>query len=178
MNMKLLFFMPSTLYGEWMLRHSTIPSIPGNRVIVHIYPENQITLCYRFMKGPFVFHKSQTGNYDLTPSHEDDQQHDVDVCIHHTLETFLSAYGIGLQDMNIRTSEKTLDTTYKMHMTRVGMDDLYLRSRSNDGTCFHLVRSVRINEPSVDIPIMTFLITNIIGTLIGNIIHLLLFHSP
>lgn len=161
-----------------MLRHSTIPSVPGNRVVVHIYPDDQITLCYRFMKGPFVFHKSQTGTYRIKP-HSDKHDHaDVDVCFHHNVETFLSVYGIGLQDMNIRTSEKSIDTIYQMHMMRVGMDDLYLRSRTSDETCFHLVRSVRINEPSVDIPIMTFLITNLIATLIGNIIHLILFHTP
>lgn len=170
---------PSTitnLYGEWMLRHTTITDIPSNRVVVHIYPDEKLTICYRFTKGPFVFHKSKVGSYSVESLL--DNQSNVDITFKHAEEQFLSGYGIGLQEMNIRTLRKKIDSSYFMSMTIVGTNDMYLRSRTNDNVCFHLVRSVRINEPALDIPIATFIISQIIATLLGHVIHLILFHTP
>jgi hypothetical protein len=62
-------------------------------------------------------------------------------------------------------------------MTMPGMDDIYLQSIKRNDDCFHIVRSVRINEPSVDIPISTFLITQIVGTILGHVINQVLFHT-
>ena len=165
-----------SFYGEWTLWHSTVPDLPDNRVVVHIYPDNQLSLKYRFMKGPIVFHKSKLGSYRISPGEEDEKQK-VHVVFHHTEEFFLSMYGIGLQNFNIRTKKKTIRSHYLFSMTMAGNDDIYLQSIKRNDDCFHIVRSVRINEPSVDIPISTFLITQIVGTIVGHAINQLLFHT-
>jgi len=165
-------------YGEWTLWHSTVPALPDNRVVIHIYPDNHLTMKYRFMKGPFVFHKSKVGIYSISTNNDDnyEEKHNVDVLFHHTEEIFLSAYGIGLQNFNIKTDKKKVNTKFRFSMTMAGTDDIYLQSTKNDD-CFHIVRSVRINEPSVDIPISTFVITQIVGTIMGHVINEILFHS-
>lgn len=170
-------------YGEWMLWHSTVPDLPDNRVVVHIYPDNQIKMKYRFMKGPVVFHKSKMGTYKITHQHiqeqedEEEQRHKVDVLFHSTEEVFLSVYGIGLQNFNIKTKKKNTPSMYRFSMTFVGINDIYLQSIAHTDDCFHIVRSVRINEPSVDIPISTFIITQIIGSIMGHMINQVLFHT-
>ena len=61
-------------YGEWTLWHSTIPDLPDNRVVVHIYPDNQLSLSYRFMRGPVVYHKSKVGTYRIFQDDYDDDE--------------------------------------------------------------------------------------------------------
>lgn len=164
-------------YGEWTLWHSTTADLPDNRVVVHIYPDNQLTLNYRFTRGPMVCHKSKTGVYSILGLDKHQEKHRVDVSFHHKEELFLSVYGIGLQNFNIRTKKEEDFSRFSFVMTMDGTDDIYLQSTTHEDDCFHIVRSVRINEPSVDIPISTFLITQIIGTIIGHIINQVLFHS-
>lgn len=180
----LLFLTPvhsfPKFYGEWTLWHSTVPSLPDNRVVVHIYPDNHLTMKYRFTRGPFIFHKSKIGVYRILGEEEynyEDDKHKVDVLFHHTEEIFLSAYGIGLQNFNIKTKKKSVDSKFAFSMTLAGNDDIYLQSIMRNDDCFHIVRSVRINEPSIDIPISTFIITQIIGTILGHVINEVLFHS-
>lgn len=163
-------------YGEWMLWHSTVPNLPDNRVIIHIYPDNQLSLKYRFMKGPVVYHKSKTGTYKIFPE-EENEKRKVDVEFHHTEEVFLSMYGIGLQNFNIRTKKKKIQNHFSFSMTMAGIDDIYLQSIKRNDDCFHIVRSIRINEPSVDIPISTFLITQVVGTILGHVINQVFFHT-
>ena len=73
--------------------------------------------------------------------------------------------------------KKFVETNYEFAMTFVGVDDIYLQSTTRHDDCFHIVKSARINEPSVDIPISTFLITQIIGCILGHMINQVLFHT-
>lgn len=164
-------------YGEWVLRHSTVPDLPDNRVVVHIFPDNQLMMKYRFTRGPIVFHKSKIGTYRIFTQHDHVDKQLVDVSFHSSEEVFLSVYGIGLQNFNIKTNKKQTHTLYRFIMTFVEMDDIYLQSIAHSEDCFHIVRSLRINEPSVDIPLSTFLTTQIIGTVLGHMINEFLFHS-
>lgn len=165
-------------YGEWTLWHSTIPELPDNRVVFHIFPEDQLTMKYRFTKGPFVFHKTKIGTYRIMSKMGgyEEERHCVDVQFHRTEEYFLSVYGIGLQNLNIKTRKKENITRFRFIMSFAGNDDIYLQQQHNHD-CFHIVRSVRINEPSIDIPISTFIITQIIGNILGHIINEVLFHT-
>lgn len=167
-------------YGEWMLWHSTVRELPDNRVVIHIYPDDQVTLKYRFTRGPFVFHKSKQGHYSIRghDNNNDEGRHRVDVSFHRTEEVFLSAYGIGLQNLRLKTrDEHGVRKRYEFSMMFSGTDDIYLQSTTNTDDSFHIVKSARINEPSVDIPITTFIITQIIGTILGHVINELLFHT-
>lgn len=169
---------PKRFYGEWTLWHSTMPDLPDNRAVIHIYPENHLTFKYRFTRGPIVFHKTKKGVFRISNTDEfEDEKHQVDVSFYNTEEIFLSVYGIGLQNFNIKTKQKKTKMDYKFALTMVGTDDIYLRCVEPRNDCCHLVRSIRINEPSVDIPISTFLITQIVGTLLGHVINELVFHS-
>lgn len=164
-------------YGEWTLWHSTVPDLPDNRAVIHIYPDNQLSLSYRFTRGPIVYHKCKVGTYKIF--HDDVELEDkrkVDVMFHHTEEVFLSVYGIGLQNFNIKTKKKMENRHFCFSMTMTSTDDIYLQSIMRNDDCFHIVRSVRINEPSVDIPISTFLMTQIVGTILGHVINQVLFH--
>lgn len=164
-------------YGEWMLWHSTSRDLPDNRVVIHIYPDDQLSMKYRFMKGPIVFHKSKTGTFKIKEHHQDKERQLVQVSFHKTEEVFLSVYGIGLQNFNIKTKKKFVETNYEFAMNFVGVDDIYLQSTTHHDDCYHIVKSARINEPSVDIPISTFLITQIIGCILGHMINEFLFHT-
>lgn len=164
-------------YGEWTLWHSTVPDLPDNRVVIHIYPDNQLTMKYRFMRGPVVYNKSKVGMYKISSVDNEYEKRSVEVLFHHTEEIFLSVYGIGLQNFNIKTKKKRETKRFSFAMTMAGTDDIYLQSIKRNDDCFHIVRSVRINEPSVDIPISTFLITQIVGTILGHVINQVLFHT-
>lgn len=169
---------PKRFYGEWTLWHSTMPDLPDNRAVVHIYPENHLTFKYRFTRGPIVFHKTKKGLFRISNTDEfEEEKHQVDVSFYDSEEYFLSVYGIGLQNFNIKTQKKDTKTDYKFALTMVGTDDIYLRCVDPQDDCFHLVRSIRINEPSVDIPLSTFLITQIVGTLLGHVMNEWFFHS-
>lgn len=175
-------FIPTPrLYGEWMLWHSTLPNIPTNRAVIHIYPDNHVLLSYRFNKGPFVFHSRKSGIYNVIDMDNNDQVK-LNIDFVRTEEHFLSAYGIGVENMNIKTKDILFLKRYTLCMTLVGMDDIYLRTCNSERTnkndnCFHLVRSVRVNEPSIDIPFSSFVFTQIIATIIGHAINILLFHT-
>lgn len=178
-SFKLAF--PAKFYGEWLLRHTTLSVLPVNRVVINIYPDNHLTLEYRFLRGPFVFHKSCIGSYCVSCIDDDNcdienTQVNVKVSFHHTEEKFLSAYGIGLQNLNILTAKRASNHLYDLSTTVVGMDDIYLYSKTSIDM-FHLVRSVRLTEPSIDIPITSFVISQVIATILGHLIHLFIFHS-
>lgn len=161
------------LYGEWIVWHSTNQEFL-NREVVHIYPNNKLVISYRYKKGPFLYHREKQGRYDIKIQDKESLTTTIDININGCKETLLSIYGVGIQDIlgHLKTREIKYDLIMMdMNIHCVGPDDLYLSSKNNQENDYHLIRSVRINEPKIDIPISTFIFTQIIGTIISQILH-------
>lgn len=60
-----------------------------------------------------------------------------------------------------------------MELYIIGHDDLFLTTRSYS---FHLVRSVRANELSINVPFSTLVATQISGMCIAHVIHQIMNH--
>jgi hypothetical protein len=165
------------LYGEWIVWHSTNGNFL-NREVVHIYPNNQLMISYRYKKGPFLYHREKHGEYRIEKKRKSYTK--IYLQIHQCQETLLSIYGVGIQDMldPMKTKNTHPYKTFKMNINMycVGPDDLYLFSTHREMNHYHLVRSVRINEPKIDIPISTFLFTQLISIVISQVLHFFL-HS-
>jgi hypothetical protein len=159
------------IYGEWIVWHSTQTHEFMNREVVHLYPDNKISICHRYSKGPFVFHKEKVGQYFI-----DDKGTfvKVNLNLNSYKDNLLSIYGVGTE--NFPVQEKPLNIRLCLKLYCVGTDDLYL-SNPYTNHCFHLVKSVRINEPKIDVPLSTFIFTQILGLFFTQILHILFMHN-
>lgn len=158
----------SRLFGEWIVWYSTQQDQLLNREIVHIYPDNKLLISHRYTKGPFVFHKEKFGEYKVY----DKELSRVQLNIQKYKDTLISIYGVGIN--NINDVYIDMNVILNLNMYQVGNDDLYLFNKNRR---FHLVKSVRINEPKVDIPLSTFIFTQILSLIFTQILHLIFMHN-
>lgn len=172
------------LYGEWSLWHSTDPSFKGpNRVMVSLHPDNMIDVCHKRHMGPFLVRDKRIGKFIVS----DDQQTaecvvsgldaictgDVIVDFYSSERRLLSVFGIGLDKCPLIFENKIeLESNMRLHV--VGRDDLFLTS---DQCYYHLVRSIRANQPTVDVPLSTLMSTQLMSMLIAYMLHMI-FHVP
>lgn len=156
------------------MQHSTcIRAPPSNRAVVHIYPDNQLVVSYRFRTGPFVYNRQKQGQYSLVEEKPDKQI--VSCVFHKKSDQLLSLYGVGLNEFGVvTTKESTMEEKYKYLLTMHDVENIFLNQNYDDhvDTVYvHLVRSVRVNEPSIDVPFSTFVFTQILGIIITNVIN-------
>lgn len=184
------------LYGEWSLWHSTSPSFRSpNNVMVYLYPSFRVEIVARRMIGPFLYEERQSGKYMLTGVPECSIEHDNDagsqhadamsaVCTNRVRVEFftrerrmLSVFGIGLDNAPIHTTlhvpEETQHISMDLHI--IGHDDLFLSSLSSS---YHLIRSIRPNEPSINVPFSTLVATQITGMYIAYLVHQIMCWMP
>ena len=189
------------LFGEWSVWHSNFPNFVGsNKMRVHLYPERVIEVAQRKYSGPWLYEKRFRGTYNLSLNGDDDDINTsrdasvVSLRFHDVEKKLVSVFGIGLDDVPILVyQEKDDDHNIDMHLNIAGRDDLFLTAPlsviqdmteytmplngSDDIICYHLVRSVRNDEPSPNVPISTFIATQILGTWICYILHYIFFHT-
>jgi hypothetical protein len=170
------FQFPSRLYGEWILWHSTFDTTTSpkstNRMVIHIYPHNKFTVSYRYTKGPIVYNRQKIGRYMNTPLETTDSK----VHLHLTSRTdhLISLCGLGL---HCKTKQDKIDEAYEVSMTCLGTDDIFLTDSNNSESAFHLVRSVRVVEPNIEVGLSSFLITQLLGIIINELLHIWLHMS-
>lgn len=167
------------LYGEWIMWHSHHPSFRGsNRMIVSLYPESVIEVCYREYKGPWLMETRKIGelhfdNENFTYEEDTTNMNPIcksNVCIQYKQKErkILSFLGIGFDDispLHIESHQVKLN----MQLYIVDRNDLFLTM--NDNQHYHLMRYVRVNEPTINIPISTLIATNIVGMIMTALIH-------
>jgi hypothetical protein len=156
------------MFGEWIIWHSTSERLPPtNRVIVHVYPNDAISVSYRYECGPFVYKREKIGSYKLL-----EEKNAIDLTLENRPDKLLSCMGLGLGfiDIHDNGSNASPGRPFRMKLQLdldPGKDNLFLSSE-NDKTCFHLVRSVRVDEPKIDIPLLRFVFTQILGNLVAQ----------
>ena len=184
----------SYLFGEWSIWHSNFPTHEGsNKMRVYLFPERMIKVSHKKWQGPWLFEKCLKGQYilDKTNSlHNEIYSHKVVVQFNEYERRLISVLGIGVDDVPI-IFKKKINHNIDMHLNIVGRDDLFLKTtlssvnklsdsiiHDEDGVIFyHLVRCIRSDEPSSNVPLSTFVVTQILGTGICYLIHFLFFHN-
>jgi hypothetical protein len=170
------------LYGEWTMWHSHNPSFKGsNRMLVGLYPESNIEVSYREYTGPWMIETRKIGTFhfdnDLRYDDNDNKMKtDFDpicksnVCVEYKQKEkrVLSFLGIGFDDISPLQVESH-NVTLHMKLYIVDRNDLFLTMNQNDH--YHLMRSIRVNEPTINVPISTLIATNIVGMMMTAIIQ-------
>jgi len=190
------------LYGEWSVWHSSLPHFVGpNKIMVNLYPHNSLEVQLKQYVGPCLYEKKWIGNFHLVDIDkcrienvpEDFQSVcscNVNIVFTEMIHSMISVFGIGVDEIPIPI-KKTRRSNISMELNIVGRDDLYLTvfnhelqdflSRplsSEKKTSYHLIRSIYNDQPRVNVPFSTFIVTQLLGTLIGYWLHLEMCHSP
>lgn len=108
----------------------------------------------------------------------------VDIEFSEIAHFLVSFFGIGVDELVPLTVTKSDSTRLQMELNIVGSNDIYLTAHNQQldrflrrplplgkMTSYHLVRSVQNDQPKVNVPISTFVVTQLLGTLIGYLIH-------
>lgn len=168
------------LYGEWTVWHSHHLSYKGsNRMLVRLYPESTIEVCYREYIGPWLIETRKFGEFNLDDDIEYNQDHmknkfdpvcKSNVSIQYQKKEYklLSFLGIGFDNVSPLRSED-YNIKLKMKLYIVDRNDLFLTINNQEH--YHLIRSIRLNEPDVNIPISTLIATNLFGMVMTALIH-------
>lgn len=170
------------LYGEWSLWHSNDASFKGpNRVLVYLHPDDMIDVCHTRHVGPFLVQDKRIGRWrGADPENTECVINgldsvctgDVSIDFYSSERRLMSIMGIGINDCPLAFENK-ISINNRMRLHVVGRDDLFLTSRMDDGCYYHLIRSIRTNQPSVDIPFSTLMSTQIVSMLITYLFHLI-----
>jgi hypothetical protein len=157
------------LYGEWSLWHSTAPNFRHpNSVMIYLYPHSRIEMSLRRTVGPFLFEDRRKGDYCVVGTSDR-----VLVEFSSLDWKILSLFGIGFEVIPILIPLDVPAHIQNMNLdlSIVGNDDLFLTS---DHHSYHLVRSIRTNEPSINVPFSTLVATQLTGMYITYCVEQLL----
>jgi hypothetical protein len=155
--------------------------------MVYLYPCFRVEIVTRQLIGSFLFEERQLGKYTLMGVSECSIENDhvnvewfdatESVCTNRVCAEFftrqrrlLSIFGIGLDNAPIHTTLRVPDETQRIFMELhvMGHDDLFLTSSSFS---YHLIRSIRPNELSVNVPFSTLVATQVTGMYIAYLVH-------
>ena len=157
------------LYGEWSLWHSTAPDFrKPDCVVIYLYPNARIDLCVFQTMGPFLLQDRQMGNFSVKNHGVEPHVHNpyVHIDFVHGERRVLSVFGIGVDDSPVSfplyMDEQSRQMNLKLDI--VGPDDLFLTSRFHS---HHLVRSMKRNVPSINVPFSTLVATHLTGMMIS-----------
>lgn len=108
----------------------------------------------------------------------------VDIEFSEIAHFLVSFFGIGVDELAPLTVTKSESSRVRMELQIVGSNDIFLVVENqqlhpflrrplplNKTTSYHLVRSVQNDQPKVNVPISTFIVTQLLGTLMGYFIH-------
>jgi len=108
----------------------------------------------------------------------------VDIEFSEISHFLVSFFGIGVDELAPLTVTKSQSSQVRMELNIVGSNDIFLTVQNqqlhpflrrplprNKTTSYHLVRSIQNDQPKVNVPISTFIVTQLLGTLIGYVLH-------
>jgi len=190
----------SHLYGEWSVWHSDLyKSSPSNQMLVNLSPSSQFQVSEKKNMGPLLLEKKWAGEYDVISSQ-------CFGTLAHGFEPWCTSYirvnrldiehivvsllGIGFDEAYF-SRRRPIHLSFKVQLDIIGKDDIYLSIDNSDlqeiintrlpekgSSSYHLIRSVRINQPQVNIPLSTFLFTQVLGSCISLFFHDKMCHPP
>lgn len=82
-------------------------------------------------------------------------------------DRLLSVLGVGVEFLGVQGKADERDRTFTLGIDLNTGEDLFL---SSPRISFHLVRSVRVDEPSIDVPFGTLVSTQILGSLLAHLL--------
>ena len=109
-------------------------------------------------KGTYTVHKRKKDNYRTVIRFDSYRNY------------LLSIYGVGMDGYFSSEYKKCADIKTILHLYIIKPNDLYL---CNERECYHLVKSIRINEPQINVPISTFVFTQLLGVCLTQLFHVL-----
>ena len=176
------------LFGEWSIRFSDDPRIPGksaslgiiqdtgmNRVLIRIRPGGVLEVYYPFYRGLFLTEISQKCRYRVR-----DRIHSrmtIEVSFGDSRETIISFCGLEIDDLrpvlNSQNIEKERILLLDVEIVR---NDLFIIAQdkedsSNSSFYYHLVRMDTMNQPSVAVSMSNLIFTNILTMFLTHFLH-------
>jgi len=190
----------SHMYGEWSVWHSDLyKSLPSNQMLVNLSPSFHFQVSEKKNMGPLLFEKKWLGEYEVVSSQcfgtfaqgfEPWCTSQIRVNRLDIEQIVVSFFGIGFDEAYF-SRRQPIDFSFNVKLDIIGKDDIYLSLENSDlqeivntrvpekgSSSYHLVRSVRINQPQVNIPLSTFLFTQVLGSCISLFFHDKMCHPP
>lgn len=159
------------LYGEWSLWHSnTKYGLNANKIIISLYPKNNFEYKEKKQINIFLIEYIYQGNYKLDYKHniiKNEDSGNVIFCQEKLKIRLLSIFGIGFDELPIFFMQNVRKKV-RLHFDIIGKDDIFLNKYEN---YFHLIRHTRVNEPSINVPLSTFLFTNLLSLIFNYTLH-------
>jgi hypothetical protein len=168
--LKIGFTFDPKFYGEWSLWHSNIRNkLLSNKIIVSLYPENNFEYVEYKKIGPLIVEYLYDGNYKIF-SNNFNINKDIGNVIFRQKNLkikLISIFGIGFDELPIICNQ-SINKKVRLNYNIIGKDDIFLNKYNN---YFHLIRHTRSNDPNINVPLSTLLLSNIIGLLFSYFLH-------
>jgi len=156
------------LYGEWSLWHSnTKQSLLSNKVLISLYPKRKFEVKEKKQQNIFLMEYVYRGHYKLGANSENGDSGNVLIEQENLRIRMLSICGIGFDELPILCM-KNLNKRVKLQYDIISKDDIFLSKYNNH---FHLIRHTRINEPPINVPLSTLMLTNIVSIILSHLLH-------
>jgi len=160
------------MYGEWLIWHSSHPQLFPSRIL-KIYPRKELILHHSKYIGPFLCKIENKGRYFITNTQNETTCRIKVDWMQQSL--FLeSIFGIGINEMlKIKYSSPSEITRFDLCIDIMDKNDIYLSSQEDDWSV-HLVRNIGANNNQENFsytPLSTFIVTQMLGNLLFNLLH-------
>lgn len=161
------------LYGEWIIAHSNHPDFKSvNSKMITLYPRKDIVTSQPQYIGPFLCSFERCGEFEVCcrdTCNSDDGDVICDITIRWKEEKrYIDAIlGIGIKGVQVYSESLDYTTNLSLHIFE--KNNLYLSDGLNHH--LHLIRNIQQNRPSTETPLSTFIFSQILGTVLVNLLH-------
>lgn len=162
------------LYGEWIIAHSNHPDFKSvNSKMITLYPKRDIVVSHLQYIGPFICSFEKCGEFDVhckdTCTEDDDIICDITIQWKEEKQYIDAILGIGVKEILREISSKQINynTSFSLHIFE--NNNLYLSNGINHH--LHLIRNIQQNRPNVETPLSTFIFSQMLGTILINLLH-------
>jgi len=180
------------LFGEWSIRFSDDPRIPGksaslgiikdtgmNRVLIRIRPGGVLEVYYPFYRGLFLTEISQKGRYRVRDRVQ--SRMNIDVSFSDSRETIVSFCGLEIDDVRPVINSYNIEKERVLQLdVEIVRNDLFIIAHdeiSSSSFYYHLVRMDTMNQPTVAVSISNLIFTNILTMFLTHFLHVVV-HLP
>jgi hypothetical protein len=174
------------MFGEWTVRFSDDPRVPGkrgiipetglNRVIISIRPAGHFDVSYRCYRGFCLNEVIRKGVYKVTENVDSTLK--LEVSIRSSKETIISFCGIEIDDIHPVIRDETYEQPYLLDAELMD-NDLYIMAVDNTDQFFyyHLVRFQMLDPTASQLPVSNLIFSNMLTMLLTYTLHIFL-HTP
>lgn len=173
------------MFGEWTVRFSDDPRVPGkrgiipetglNRVIVSIRPAGHFEVSYRYYRGFCLNEVRRKGVYRVMENIDSSLQ--LEISIKTSKETLISFCGIEIDDIHPVIREEEHEHSYLLDAELMDNDfHIMAVDETNEFFYYHLVR-FQTDQAVSQLPISNLIFSNMLTMTLTYFLHLFL-HTP